>query len=149
MKKILKWGSWILVITFIGAQFYRMDKTNPPVDSARDFITRENPPENIANILKRTCYDCHSNETRYPWYSNITPIWMLLDDHIHHARSHLNFSEWGKLKKGKRGAKIFEVVEMVGEEEMPLWDYALMHSEAQLTKEERDELTSWFESKLD
>lgn len=142
LKKI---GIGLLAVIII-IQFFRIDKENPEVIPRKDFITQTNPPENIKTILKTACYDCHSHETKYPWYSNISPINWWLKDHIDEGREHLNFSEWADYPLKKQQHKLEECWEEVGEGEMPLESYLYTHSEADLTQEERDALIEWFKS---
>lgn len=133
-----------LVVVFGIMQFFRIDKTNPPVDLSQDFIQVTEPPEEIARILKTSCYDCHSNESTYPWYSNIAPVSWWVKDHIDEARDELNFSEWGTFTDKRKIKKIKEVVEEVDEGEMPMESYLIIHSDAQLSDEQTEKLIDWF-----
>src|SRR6218665_2695091 len=90
-RKTILTGILLLLIVF---QFFRIDKTNPPVDPAQDFIMLSHPPADLAVILKESCYDCHGNTTTYPWYTNIAPVSWWIKHHINDARKHLNFSTW-------------------------------------------------------
>jgi hypothetical protein len=141
MKKKILYG---FVITLIIIQLFRIDKTNPIVNSADDFIEITNPPEEIAKILVSSCYDCHSNESSYPWYSNIAPISWWVKDHINEGRKELNFSKWSTYDEKKKEHKLEEMIEEVEEGEMPLKPYPLTHPKARLTLEQKEELTSWF-----
>lgn len=109
-----------------------------------DLITVEQPNEQVAILIKSACYDCHSNQTKHPWYSSIAPVSWWLDDHIEDARKHLNFSDWANYSAEKKAHKAEEGYEEVGEGEMPLWSYQIAHSEARLTKEEEKLLIDWF-----
>lgn len=88
MKKI----SVILLVAFILIQFFPIDKNNPAPTPQMDFLTIKNTPETTANLIRNGCYDCHSNETKYLWYSNVQPIAWFLQDHIEEGRKELNFS---------------------------------------------------------
>lgn len=132
----------ILVILVL-IQLIRIDKTNPPVETANDFITIANPPQDVALILKESCYDCHSNTTIYPWYTNVAPVSWWLKNHINDGRKHLNFSEWRNYTAKKADHKLEETVEMVEEGEMPLTSYTLLHPKAKLTPAQRDKLVAW------
>jgi len=146
MKKLLK-PQYILsalLILFIVIQIFRIDKTNPTSSADADYIVMAQPPAEIANLLKTSCYDCHSNETVYPWYSNIAPLSWLLKSHITEGREKLNFSEWANYQPGKRGHKQDECKEMLVEGEMPLASYTLMHSNAKFTEEQKVMLIKWF-----
>ena len=125
MRRILRWFLAALVVGFLAIQLvpYGRDHTNPPV-------TGEPPwdwPETRA-VAVVACFDCHSNETEWPWYSNIAPFSWLLQRHVDNGRADLNFSQWGT---GEQESD--EIVESVREGEMPTWDYVLLHPDARLT----------------
>jgi len=141
MKKKILYG---LLAIFIIIQFFRIDKTNPTVNFADDFIEITNPPLEIVAMIKTSCYDCHSNESTYPWYSNITPISWWIKDHINEAREELNFSVWSTYSAKKKDHKLEEMIEEVDKGEMPLKPYPLTHPEAQLTSEQKEQLIDWF-----
>ncbi len=133
-----------VVVLFVVIQFFRIDKTNPEVVQGNDFITVTNPPESVAKTLKTTCYDCHSNESKYPWYSNLAPVSWWVKDHINEGRDELNFSEWGTFTDKRKAKKLGEVVEEVEEGEMPLPPYLITHSDAKLTEVQTKELIDFF-----
>ncbi|MBL4669126.1 MAG: heme-binding domain-containing protein [Flavobacteriales bacterium] len=141
MKKKILYG---LLIIFVIIQFFRINKTNPPVNSADDFIKMTNPPQEISVMLKTSCYDCHSNESTYPWYSNIAPVSWWLKHHIDEAREELNFSKWSTYNLKRQDHKLEEMLEEVEKGEMPLKPYPLTHPEAQLTPKQKKELKLWF-----
>lgn len=136
-----------LVAVLVILQFFRIDKTNPPLDQPNDFITQTNPPQEIAALLKDACYDCHSHETKYPWYTNIAPVSWWIKDHIDEAREHLNFSIWGTYEAKKRAHKLEECYEEVEEKHMPLKSYTWMHPEAKLDESQRSKLVKWFKAR--
>lgn len=133
-----------LVVILIVMQFFRIDQSNPEYDVNKSFETLQDPPVEISNILKNACYDCHSHETVYPWYSNVAPISWWLQDHINEGKSHLNFSEWGLYDRAKRAHKAEEITEEVAESEMPLQSYTWAHSKARLSDKEIETLVSYF-----
>ncbi len=133
-----------LIVIFVVIQFFRIDKTNPKVDPQKDYFTLANPPEEIKTILKTSCYDCHSNETVYPWYSNIAPVSWFLKNHINEGRGHLNFSEWGNYSPGKQKNIMEDCTEAIEENEMPLSTYTLLHSEAKPDESKKTILLDWF-----
>lgn len=135
-----------LLVVFVLIQFLRIDKTNPPVQPDADFITRTHAVAGIAHVLKTSCYDCHSNETAYPWYTNVAPVSWWLKNHISEARQHLNFSEWGTYSSRKADHKLKECVDMTLEGEMPLSSYTWMHRDALLSEEQKQALVIFFES---
>jgi len=122
MKKILI----VLVVILIGIQFIPVERTNPPV--SWDI----NPPANISEILRTSCYDCHSNETIWPWYSKIAPVSFFVAGDVNEGRKHLNFSEWDKYEADKREKILEEIVEEIEKEAMPLTSYTFTHPNAKL-----------------
>ncbi len=140
MKKILI----ILAVLFVIIQFFRIDKTNPPVNEGMDFLTIKNTPENVASKIRASCYDCHSNETKYPWYSNVQPVAWFLKSHIDEGRTKLNFSTFATYEPKRQAHKLAEAVEMVETGEMPMESYLLAHPEAKLTQEERQMIIDYF-----
>ena len=135
-----------LVLILIISQFFRIDKTNATFDNNNDFIAMNKPSEEVATILKTSCYDCHSNTTVYPWYTNIAPVSWWIKDHVNEGSHHLNFSIWGTYKTKKQDHKLEECVGEVEEGEMPLSSYTLMHGNATLSKEQQKLLADWFNS---
>lgn len=125
-------------------QFFSIEKTNPKVNEEHDMLTIAQAPANISSLIKRACYDCHSNETRYPWYAHVAPVSWWLRSHIDEGREHLNFSTWISYTPKKANHKFEECTEMLSEHEMPLKSYTLTHSEARLTEQEREDLVKWF-----
>ena len=103
----------------------------------------------ITNTLKIACYDCHSNQSAYPWYTNIAPVSWWVKNHINEGSHHLNFSEWGTYSEKRKKHKLEECIEMVEEGEMPIDSYLWTHSDAKLTKEEKEALISWVNKAMD
>ena len=141
-KKILT-GLLLLLIIF---QFFRIDKTTKAIDTNTDFISLLHPPDSVTTILKTACYDCHSNQPTYPWYTNIAPVSWWIKHHINEGSHHLNFSEWGNYTLKRKDHKLEECIELVEEDEMPMTSYTLMHKDAKLTKEQKALLLNWFKS---
>lgn len=140
MKKVLI----VLLVAFIIIQFFPIDKTNPPVNEGMDFLRIKNTPEPIAKIIRNSCYDCHSNESQYPYYSNIQPFAWLVKNHIDEGRKELNFSTFATYDKRRQAHKLEESAEMLENKEMPLESYLIMHSDAKLTDEQRKQLAQYF-----
>lgn len=132
-----------IIAVFIIIQFFRIDKTAPESDPKDDIIVVESVPTEIAILLKTSCYDCHSNVTRYPWYSNVAPVSWWLKKHINEGRDELNFSDWGNYSERRRGHKLKETIELVKGEEMPLPSYLWVHGEARLSDKQRKQLMNW------
>jgi heme-binding protein len=126
-----------IVILLVVIQFFGPEKTNPPVKA--DLIA----DVNVKTILKTSCYDCHSNETVYPWYSNIVPVSYLLMNHINEGREHLNFSDWENLDSTKKEKLQKEIWEEVEKNKMPLSSYLKLHSEAVLDKTQKEVIKKW------
>lgn len=122
MKKFLG----LLLLVLIGIQFIPVERTNPRV------TWDINAPENIAGILRTSCYDCHSNETNWPWYSYVAPVSFLVVDDVEKGRKHLNFSEWDKYDGSKRQKILEEIIEEIEKENMPLTSYTFTHPSAKL-----------------
>ena len=140
MKNLLK----VLLVAFIILQFFRIDKTNPPVDKNSDFLTLKKTPENVATLVKSACYDCHSNETVYPWYAKVQPFGWFLKDHIDEGRRELNFSTFASYEPRRQAKKLDEAAEQIENGGMPLVSYTLIHKEAKLTAEQKKLLTDYF-----
>lgn len=143
MKKVLKILFIVLAIAFISIQFFRPERTNPPVVEAETLKANTKIPENVEAILNRSCKDCHSNETVYPWYSNIAPVSWSVVDHIRVGREKLNFSKWGTYSQRKKERKLEEICEEVEEGEMPHYQYLWVHWDATLTKSDVEVLCEW------
>lgn len=127
----------ILIGVFLILQFFPIARTNPAVTSEIQVS-----PE-IKEVLKRSCYDCHSNETIWPAYSYIFPASLLIAHHVEEGREELNFSEFGLLSERKQNKKIYEVWEQVDEGEMPPKDYLLMHPSSKLSEKDKEILKVW------
>jgi hypothetical protein len=144
MKKVLKIIAIILFVGFIAIQFFRPDFTNPPVTEAETLESAPPPvPENVQAILKRSCYDCHSNTTVYPWYSKIQPSAWFLKDHIEDARKELNFSVWNTYNTKKKRKKLEEMCEQLEGKTMPLPSYLWIHWDAKVSDDEGKILCDW------
>ena len=126
-----------LVIVVAVLQFIPVKRTNPPI--SWDI----NAPENVSGILRTSCYDCHSNETRWPWYTYIAPVSFLIASDVNEGRKRLNFSEWDKYDNKKREKKLDGIIEVVEEGEMPLSIYTIIHKDAILDTEKINILKEW------
>lgn len=118
-------------------QVIPVDRTNPPVEGD------VGAPEVVAGLLRRACYDCHSNETVWPWYSRVAPVKFLVVHDVNEGREHVNFSTWDRLDARKRVEALDHVVDEVSEGEMPLGIYLPAHPEARLTDDERAAIVTW------
>ena len=141
--KYLKYFSILLLLTFVVIQFIKPDKNNHGYQSVSLFEKETVPTKQIAMILKNNCYDCHSNQTNYPWYSEITPINYWLEDHIVDGKKHFNVSDWEKYSARKKDHKLEELVEFVESGEMPLDSYTWIHGD--LSQKDAKLLIQWVE----
>ena len=125
-------------------------KTNPPVDPTRSFDTVMKPPPEVRDILRRACYDCHSDETKWPWYADVAPVSWPVRKHVVDGRRHLNFSQW--LKPGETKYSSWSEFEEIGisvlDKRMPIPGYDLMHPEAKLTQAERETIAKWVDGAI-
>jgi len=135
-----------LVFLLLAIQSIRIDKTTEPLNPATDFIALTSANAEVANTLKIACYDCHSNQPTYPWYTNIAPVSWWIKHHINEGNHHLNFSIWGTYKDKRKHHKLEECIEMVEEGEMPMSSYTLMHGDAKLTDAQKLQLVEFFKA---
>ena len=119
----------VLALLAIQLVPYGRDHSNPPVTAEPNWDSAR-----TEELVRRACYDCHSNEVAWPWYTNVAPVSWLVLSHVEEGRDELNFSEWD------REQEIDEIVESVVDDEMPLWSYTILHSEARFSDAERDDL---------
>lgn len=143
IKKLLKILIVLVFLVFIGIQFVRPERTNPPVDESKTIETKLDIPEEVGAVLKRSCNDCHSNKTEYPWYSNVAPVSWSVVDHIRVGREELNFSIWQTYSKKRQDHKLEEICEMVEAREMPHYQYLWIHWDAALSDGDIKILCDW------
>lgn len=141
--KLLKKILFVLLAIFIIAQFFGPEKNEGDMASINAFLEDTNPPEQVKVILQESCFDCHSDVTRYPWYSSITPVNYWLAEHIEHGSGHFNVSKWEGNSVKRKDHKFEELIEMVEAKEMPLPSYTWTHSEANLSEEQIEAVISW------
>lgn len=138
---------WFLIVIAL-IQFIPVDRFNKPVDQKVDFVRVLNTPTNVQQILKKACYDCHSNETVYPNYAYIAPISWSIKNHVNEGRQYLNFSEWGALNKDLQKGMLKNSANTIKDYSMPMAGYIAQHPQANLTKAERVLLVNYFEKIL-
>jgi hypothetical protein len=148
MKKrfTLKNISIALIFILLMVQSIRIDKTVEPVNPATDLISLTSANTGVSELLKTACYDCHSNQPTYPWYTNIAPVSWWIKHHINEGSSHLNFSLWGTYSDKRKNHKLEECIEMIEEGEMPMTSYTLVHKEAKLTDAQKMQLVDFFKA---
>ncbi len=140
MKSKILIGIFIILILI---QFKRIDKEAPAIDTNQNFLDLVETSTEVENILVNACYDCHSYESKYPWYTNVAPLSWWIEHHIEEGRDELNLSVWGTYSYKRKDHKLEEIIEMVEEKEMPLESYLPMHPEADLSDEDRAMLIAW------
>lgn len=141
--KILKWIGIGIVIILCVIQVVRPDRTNPAVDRGKTLQANAQVPPEVQAIFERSCYDCHSNQTKWPWYTNVAPVSWFVADHVKDGREELSFSEWGAYPPKKADHKLEEICEMVEKGEMPLESYLILHSGAKLSESDKQSLCNW------
>ena len=102
-----------------------------------DFLLVNNTQENISALLQESCYDCHSNNTEYPWYNKVQPVGWFLEDHINEGKEELNFNEWDAYSNRRKNSKLKSIISQVKDDEMPLASYTLIHKDAKLSNSEK------------
>ena len=144
MKKKIIWAVLLLII--IVPQFIPIEKPENNNDVSNDLIEANEIPKNIAKILKTSCYDCHSNQTVYPWYSNVAPVsWLVIRD-VKEGRKELNFSDWETIDKMDKAKLLDDISEEVEDEEMPMPIYFITHSNAKMSDSDRKAIIDWAET---
>ena len=138
-KKILI----VIVIAFVAIQFFRPDRNIDSQASSSDISGVFSMPDSVKVILQNACYDCHSNNTRYPWYVNIQPAGWWMTGHIEEAKDNLNFSEFGGYTPRKQISKLEGVAGVIEKDIMPLKSYKMMHKSARLSADEKNLVIGW------
>ena len=139
-RRVVKAVVLLVVIAFVGIQFVPVDRSNPPVTLEID------APDAVLAVLRESCYDCHSNETTWPWYSRVAPFSWRIAEHVEHGREHVNFSEWDTYSTIQKAHWVEESYEEAEEGHMPLPSYLWLHGDAALTADDLAVLKEWAES---
>ena len=135
--RVVKWAAIAFCVAFIAIQLVPVSRTNPPVEG--DF----RGSAEVVSVLRRACYDCHSNQTVWPWYSRVAPVsWVIAHD-VNEGRAELNFSTWDQLSTEKQAKAMKESWKEVAEGEMPTWYYVVLHPEARLSANDQSVLQAW------
>ena len=139
-----------LLVVLVLIQFFRPEKNNSN-DLTHDVSTKYKVPEEVSQILRVACNDCHSNKTNYPWYAQIQPVAWWLNDHVSEGKEHLNFSSFTQLPIAVQNHKFEEVIEVIDENEMPLESYTYLglHPEANLAEDQKTTLKNWAREQMD
>lgn len=142
--KIFKKVLIVLLVIFVAAQAFRPAKNNSN-DTSKDISKSYVVPENVKTILAKACNDCHSNNTRYPWYAEVQPVAWWINDHVKDGKKHLNFNEFDGYRIARQYKKLEECIEEIKDGEMPLSSFTIIHKDAKLTDDEKQALFTWCE----
>lgn len=141
--KAVKISLLLFLILIVAIQFIRPERNHSDETSSSDISAAMAVPHDVKTVLENACYDCHSNNTAYPWYSNIQPVGWMLSKHIKEAKKELNFSEFGTYDQEKRSDKLKEIAHTIEDDEMPLSSYRIMHKNSRLTSQQKEMVTGW------
>jgi hypothetical protein len=149
LKKILTGLGVLVVLALIVIQFIRPEKNNSGIYT-NDITTAYAVPAEVDQLLKVSCFDCHSNMTRYPWYAEVQPVGWWLNNHITEGKRHLNFSDFTGAPLFVQNRRFDEIVETVEEKEMPIVSYTFlgMHSDANLSDAQRKMIVDWAKAQM-
>jgi hypothetical protein len=140
MSKLKTWigrAGFVALLALVALQLAPVERTNPQVESAVPVAAE------LKTVLKRSCYDCHSNETKWPWYARVAPVSWLVANDVKEGRKEVNFSVWNQYSENRRARKLKEIVEQVEQSKMPQWYYVLVHPEAKLSASDREMILQW------
>lgn len=143
MRPVFKLSLLLLLATFAAAQTVRPERTNPPSQPAEALAATMPVPAEVAAILDRACRDCHSNETRWPWYSHVAPASWLVIDHVNHGRSHFNYSAWARYSPREKAGLLEGSCELARKGAMPMPSYLRLHPSAALSPHDVATLCAW------
>ena len=141
---MIGWLAVLVVAIVLVIQVIPVERNVSTVPPGQSFEKTEKVPANVAAILKVSCYDCHSNNTRYPWYSELKPAAWLMARHIKKGKEELNFDEFNNYSKRRKKAKIKSIISQIEKDEMPLKSYRMMYGNARLSADEKKELLDFF-----
>ncbi|RYY45451.1 MAG: hypothetical protein EOO06_16480 [Chitinophagaceae bacterium] len=144
-KKILL----AILIIFIAIQFIRPERNSSSTVQPADMVIQFNAPANVAAPLKTACYDCHSNNTRYPWYANVQPVSWFLANHVKDGKEELNFNEFSAYSKRRQLSKLKSVQNSIKDGSMPLSSYTMLHNDAKLSEESKASILEWTAKVID
>jgi hypothetical protein len=146
---VLKWGGIIVLVVFLGIQLIQPDRSNPPVDESLTIYAHLNVPPEVKAILERSCYDCHTHSTKWPWYSYVAPASWLVARDVNTGRENMNLSLWGEYNRRKQITKLDLICDELREDAMPINSYRLLHPDAALSPAEVDLVCSWIDDERD
>ena len=133
----------MLLVGFVGIQFSPTSLNQNDTIPITDFILVNNVPKQVESLIKTSCYDCHSNNTAYPWYNKVQPVAWILEDHVEHGKEELNFNEWADYSDRRKNSKLKSIISQIEDNEMPFWSYTLIHRDAKLSEDEKKIVLDW------
>jgi hypothetical protein len=143
VRKLLRWIVLVLAGLFVVMQLIRPARTNPPVDESRTIQAHTQLTPEAAAILSRSCNDCHSNQTRWPWYTNVAPVSWFIINHVNDGRRQMNFSDWAQYDRSEQGNYLKKICREVKSGDMPIHSYLWLHGDAKLSSEDVKVLCDW------
>ena len=143
MRKALKAVSALLLLLFTGGQLVRPERVNPPATAGQSLEEQARVPPEVAGVLQRSCMDCHSDRTHWPWYSNVAPASWFVVEHVNDGRRQLNFSKWGEYERRRADALLDDICREARSGSMPLDSYTLVHRSARLAPADVRALCDW------
>jgi len=149
MKKNINYILWALFVIVIAIQFVPLNKQNPVINKSADFLLVSNAPDEVRTIIQESCYNCHSNETEWPWYSKIAPVSFMITHHVAEARENLNFSEWTSYDSKDLPHILQRIKKEIKKDEMPLSTYLLIHPEAKMNAENKTIVFNWIDELIE
>ena len=141
--RLVRWGGAAVILSALAIQFVRPARTNPPTDPSRTLAAHTTIPSEAADVLDRACRDCHSNDTRWPWYTNVAPVSWYVIDHVNHGRRHFNYSDWSRYDPHEAEGLLKNACALARKESMPLPAYVRMHAAARLSDRDIAALCDW------
>ena len=144
-KKILQ----VLLIVFIAIQFIQPARNVSGQRLSTDLTKTVAVPDKVLGILQKSCYDCHSNNTKYPWYAGIQPAAWLMASHIKEGKANLNFSEFEAYSNRKQQSKLQAIANSIKDKTMPLWSYSMIHKDTVLSQQNKALLLDWIQKTKD
>ena len=133
----------VLLVGFVGIQFFPTSLNQSDTIPRTDFMMVNDVPKQVQSLIKTSCYDCHSNNTEFPWYNKIQPVAWFLEDHVEHGKEELNFNEWKGYSSRRQNSKLKSIISQIEDGEMPLDSYTLVHRDAKLSETEKMEVIAY------
>jgi hypothetical protein len=141
--KIVKVIALFLLVALVGIQFFSTSRNQSDTIPRTDFMMVNDVPETIQKKLKVSCYDCHSNNTAYPWYNKVQPVAWILEDHVKEGKAELNFNEWDSLSSRRKASKLKSIISQIENDEMPLDSYTFIHRDAVFSETEKQDVVKF------